>query len=194
MSEFRRGFKSWCENTSKGFRRDLSLAVDQALSPRALASHLGVIVWTPEEVAKLGGLDQVHLDQLLHADSRSWSAVTLVVPTHRVIIENSTHNHVRRNSNIMHEIAHLVLEHEPARVDMTAAKLMILDTYDKTQEAEADWLAGALLVPRDGLLKVASEDPRDEYAAERFDVSVPMLKMRRQRTGIDIQLRRRQAG
>lgn len=191
MTTFRRGFKTWCERMSLGFRRDLGLDGSAALDPRALASHLRILVWTPKEVAHLGGLDKTHLDQLLVRDSSSWSAVTLFDRGYRVIIVNSAHVPVRQNSDVMHEVSHIVLGHEPARVDMTEQKLLILDSYDKTQESEADWLAGALLVPRDPLLVVLSRNPSTEYAASQFNVSNDMINWRRQKTGIDIQLQRR---
>lgn len=188
---FRRGFKTWCENTAQGFRRDLGLPVVSPLDPRRLAQHLNILVWTPEEVARLGKMAQRHLDQLVKRDSRSWSAVTLVVPGQHLIIVNSAHSAVRQNSDLMHELAHMVLEHEPARVDMSQQGLMILDTYDKSQEDEADWLGGVLLVPREALLLVLGRDKRNEYAASHFSVSGEMIAWRRQATGIDIQLGRR---
>lgn len=194
MAEFRRGFKTWCEKTAAGFRRDLQIDAHGPLDPRALACHLNILIWTPQEVARLGDLAKDHLDQLLVHDSSSWSAVTLVLPARKLIIVNSQHVPVRQNSDIMHELAHLILEHEPARVDMTSARLMILDTYDKTQEGEADWLSGALLAPRDALLYVLSQNPRNEYAASHFRVSTDMITWRRQTTGIDIQFRRGKSG
>lgn len=193
MAEFRRGFKTWCERTAMGFRRDLQLAAFGPLDPRELARHLNILVWTPQEVARLGNLAKVHLDQLLKHDPSSWSAVTLALTPHKLIIINSRHAPVRQNSDLMHELAHLILEHEPARVDMTHERLLILDTYDKTQEDEANWLAGALLVPRDALLDFLPRNPQSEDAALHFNVSTQMLEWRRRTTGIDIQLRRRRS-
>lgn len=193
MANFRRGFKTWCENAAAGFRRDLQLPLVSPLDPRVLAQHLGILVWTPYDVARLGNVDEKHLDQLLVRDSSSWSAVTLVIPGQKLIIINSRHAPVRQNSDLMHELAHLILEHEPARVDMTSQRLMILETYDKTQEEEADWLSASLLVPREALLQVLSRHP-ENHAASFFKVSEKMITWRRQMTGIDIQLRRRSRG
>lgn len=191
MTSFRRGFKTWCENTAAGFRRDLRLPKDSPLNPWTLAEHLKIVVWTPDDLVRLGGLAQAHCDQLLIHDASSWSAVTLVLPSRKVVIVNSQHVPGRQNNDLMHELAHIILEHEPARVDMTPARLLILDTYNKEQEREADWLSGALLVPRDALLHRLTHDPRDEYAASYFNVSTAMIGWRRQVTGIDMQLKRR---
>ena len=194
MAEFRRGFKAWSERTALGFRRDLQTEPFGALDPYELARHLDILVWTPHDVARLGDLAKVSLDQLLKHDPSSWSAVTLILPRNKVIILNSAHAPVRQNSDLMHEFAHLILEHKPARVDVTADKLMILDTYDKVQEEEADWLSGVLLVPRDGLLEMLSHNRRNENAASHFNVSTQMIEWRRRMTGIDRQLSRRRSG
>lgn len=191
MTEFRRGFKTWCEKTALGFRRDLRIEIFSALDPRDLARHLDILVWTPHDVARHGDLSKDHLDQLLQHDPSSWSAVTLMLPAKKVVILNSDHAPVRQNSDLMHELAHLILEHEPARVDMTPDRRMILDTYDKLQEAEANWLGGALLVPRDALLQVLSRNRCNEEAASHFNVSIQMINWRRRMTGIDKQMNRR---
>lgn len=188
MKGMRTGFKSWCENTSKAYRRALGLKLDSALSSLDLAAHLGIVVWSPAQIAKLGGLTRDNLDQLLLHDKDSWSAATLIVPGRNIIIVNSSHSDGRQNFSIMHELAHLILDHKPARVDMTAARLMILDNYDQNQEREAEWFAGSLLVPRDGLLAVLRRDPEDESAAIHFGVSLPALQLRRQLTAVDAQL------
>jgi hypothetical protein len=44
----------------------------------------------------------------------------------------------------MHELAHVIIGHEPARVDVTEGGSLILNTYNREQEDEADWLAGCL--------------------------------------------------
>ena len=194
MVEFRRGFKTWSEKTAFGFRRDLQIEAFGALDPRELARHLNIVVWTPHDVARMGNLAKVHLDQLLKHDPSSWSAVTLILPLSKVIILNSNHAQVRQNSDLMHELAHLILEHKPARVDMTPERCMILDTYDKLQEAEADWLAGVLLVPRNALLDMLLRNRSIEGTASHFNVSTKMIKWRCRMTGIDKQLSRRRTG
>ena len=177
-----------------GFRRDLQIEAFGALDPLELARHLNILVWTPYDVARIGGLAKNHLDQLLKHDPSSWSAVTLILPLKKVIILNSSHAPVRNNSDLMHELAHLILEHEPTRVDMTPERLMILDTYDKLQEAEADWLAGALLVPRDALLDMLLHNQSIKAIASHLNVSTKMIEWRSRMTGIDKQLRRRRTG
>jgi Zn-dependent peptidase ImmA (M78 family) len=190
VSLLERGFKTWSEKTSLGFRKDLNLPAESALDPRALAVKMGVIVWTAEYVAEQGGLPREHLDQLTKHDRDSWSAVTLVLPARTLIIINSTHVKVRQNSDIMHELSHLVLDHKPSRVDITPDGHMVLDSYDRKQEEEANWLAGSLLVPREPLVKMVRQRLSSDAIAEHFAVSGKMLQWRRQATGVDAQLAR----
>lgn len=188
MGEFRRGFKTWCENVAYGFRRDLGVDKFGPLSPDTLAAHLGMTVWTPDEIP---GFDKKSRDQLLVRDESSWSAVTLTLPEGRFIIVNSAHSLTRRNNDLMHEIAHFVLEHEPAQMVTSPNGLMFLDNYSTEQEDEADWLAAALLIPRDAALSFLAGRGEAKDAARFFGVSESLMKMRISRTGIDRQLRQR---
>ncbi len=188
MGDFRRGFKTWCENVAYGFRRDLGVDKFGPLSPDALAAHLRIVVWTPNDIP---GLDRKSRDQLLIRDEASWSAVTLTLPEGRFIIVNSSHSPTRRNNDLMHEIAHIVLEHEPAQMVTSPNGLMFLDNYSAEQEEEADWLAAALLIPREAALKLIADSADTKEAARYFGVSESLMKMRISRTGIDRQLRQR---
>jgi len=190
MSEFRRGFKTWCENIAYGFRRDLGLPKFGPLPPEALARHLGITVWTPDD---LPGFDKKHRDQLLVRDEGSWSAVTLTLPEGRFIIINSAHGTNRRNNDLMHEIAHIVLEHEPAQMVTSPKGLMFLDNYSEQQEVEADWLAAALLAPRQAVLNFLSANVDIADAARHFGISDSLMKMVVSRNGIDRQLKHRRS-
>lgn len=90
----------------------------------------------------------------------------------------------------MHELAHLIIGHKPARLDLTLDGLMILSSYDKQNEDEANWLAAALLLPRDALLLIRRRGMTNDEAAIAFGCSVQMLQFRINTTGVDVQLRR----
>ena len=68
---------------------------------------------------------------------------------------------------------------------------MMMSEYDLIHEEEADWFAGAILVPRDALLDVENRGLTASIAAKYFGVSVDLFQMRRSRTGVDIQFSRR---
>jgi hypothetical protein len=188
VSELRRGFKAWCENAAWGYRRDLGLERHSALDPRALAQHLRIAIWTPEEIP---GLDPSAVRHLLQVDPSSWSAVTLTAGGQTVIIVNSSHSPERQNSNLAHELAHVVLKHEATQVFFTPDGMMMMMHYNRVHEAEADCLAGTLLVPRDALLMLLGRGFDDRQLAAHFRVSDQLLRMRKNLTGVERQLNHR---
>lgn len=184
----RRGFKTWSETISLHYRKELGIGAAAPLKPLTLAAHLGVLVWRPEDIP---GLSPSAADRLLLKDPESWSAVTLRMDDVDLIIVNSAHSPARQASSVMHEVAHVILKHEPARVDVSEMGHMLLSSFDREQEAEADWLGGALLLPRPALLEIANERLDNAVAARRFGVSLDLLAWRRRMTGVDVQMSRR---
>ncbi len=183
----RRGLKTWCENTAERYRTALGLKPDDPLNPEDLSAHLGVIVWRPEEIP---GLAESSLLRLTNHDSDSWSAVTIRVGETDLIVVNSAHAPTRQRSSLSHELAHLILDHEPGRIDLSPAGHLLLSSFEREQEEEADWMSGTLLVPRTGLVIAyrSTQDPR--ILANRFGVSLDMLEWRLRMTGVATQARR----
>lgn len=184
---FARGFKSWCENVAIQQRRELKLKQSDPLDPRVLARHLSIEVWHAEEVP---GLDKQYLRILLEDDPDSWSAVTLSVGATNLIILNSSHFGGRPASDLMHELSHILIGHEPARAYVTEDGLLMLNAYDRKQEEEARWLAGCLLLPRDALVQIRLHRMNLKVAARKYGVSSDMLRYRLNVTGIDNQFNR----
>ena len=128
--------------------------------------------------------------RLINHDSDSWSAVTIRHDDTKLSIVNSAHAETRRRSSLSHELAHIILEHELGRIDLSREGHLLLSSYEREQEDEAEWLSGALLVPRAGLL-IACRSTRDlRSLANRFGVSVDMLNWRLRMTGFATQARR----
>ena len=184
---FSRGFKSWCETTALVQRKAIGLPATEPLDPNRLAKHLGVNVMRAEEVP---GLDADTLQVLLTEDPDSWSAITVSVGARDLIIVNSSHSGGRPASDLTHELSHILIGHEPARVDITEDGLLILNSYDKTQEEEANWLSGCLLLPREALFAIRRRRLTDTVAAREYGVSVAMLRFRLNVSGVDFQLKR----
>ena len=187
---FSRGFKTWCETVALQQRRSLQLCATDPLDPSVLATSIGVEVHSVEEVP---GLDAGVLQVLRGEGANSWSAVTLADGLKSVIILNSAHSAGRSASNLMHELAHLVIGHRPGRIDITEDGALMLHTYDRQQEDEANWLAGCLLLRRPALLFIERQGLEVSAAAQLYGVSTQMLLYRRQVTGVQYQMKRRSA-
>ena len=186
---YKRGFKSWCENTSALLRSELKLAPKDALDPRTLAGHLGIIVWRLEEIPGI----PLECVSVLQADSDSWSAATICVGLRHAVILNSSHSPARMNSDFMHELSHLILAHTAARMDVSNDGTLLLSTYNRAQEDEANWLSGALLLPRDALLHIRKQRLTDGTACRLYGCSQDMLTFRFRVTAVDLQLQRSRA-
>jgi Zn-dependent peptidase ImmA (M78 family) len=68
--------------------------------------------------------------------------------------------------------------------------LLLLSDYSDEQEQEADWLAAALLLPRDTLIRLRAASHSVTDIASRYGVSEPLCEWRLRMTGVDIQLKR----
>jgi hypothetical protein len=184
----KRGFKSACEQSAAQYRKALQLELDARLPSKDLAVHLGVIVWTP---ADLPDLPQESLHHLTTVDSDCWSAVTLHEAGIDVIVVNAAHTATRQENSVMHELSHIILQHKPARVDVSDSGLLLLSTFDDDQEDEANWLGATLLLPRAVLLAARHRQLPDSAIVREFNVSKELLTWRLRSTGVDTQLRRR---
>ncbi len=184
---FARGFKTWCEKVALLQRRQLDLRPTDPLGARVLARHLGVDVHTVEEVP---GLDPQCLRILCRNDADSWSAVTISGGSRDVVILNPSHAPTRLASDLMHELAHILIGHNPARIDVTEDGTLMLSTYNRQQEDEANWLAGCLLLPRDALVLIRRQHLDFGTAARTYGTSREMLTYRMNVTGIERQFTR----
>ena len=185
---FERGFKSWCENISLQIRKELGMRDTSPLDPRSLAMHLEVRIWTPADIK---GLSNQATSVLLETEKSSWSAVTVSHMGKDVIVFNPRHSLGRRSSDLMHELAHLVIGYEPSTVFLSPDGQLALISFDRTREEEANWLSGCLLIPRPALISVLENRIEPEAACKKYFVSDEMLNCRMDVTGVRLQMKRR---
>lgn len=184
---FPRGFKTWAEQTSARARQQLKLSPISPLDPFALAGVLDVYIMTPDD---LPGLPAKVRGRLLTEFRDHWSAITVMDGGQHLIVTNSAHASTRRNSSLAHELAHIILGHEPSLMFMTPKSGLAIRTHNDEQEEQANWLAGALLLPRDALIAIRRSGTSDEHACHEYGVSSAMLKFRMNVSGVNVQLRR----
>lgn len=187
---FRRGFKTWSEQTALRARQKLKLSPSAPLDPLRLAELLGVFVLQPDDLPDLG--EEVRL-RLASVHGDCWSAITVSDGSCHLIVVNSSHAKSRLNSSLAHEIAHIILGHEPSMMFMSSTSGMALRTYNEEQEEEANWLGGCLLLPREALIAIRRRGGPDEDACAEYGVSAAMLRFRCNVTGVETQLRRTRA-
>ena len=183
----RRGFKALAERNSASARDALGLTAVAPLDAWRYAEHLRVVVADFESL----GLTPECVQQLIHVDSASWSAMTLFDRGIHLIVVNPAHAPTRKQSDLMHELAHIELGHAPTRVEVSATGLLLLSDYADDQEQEADWHAGALLLPRDGILQLLAQGSSVASIARYYGVSEALCEWRVRMTGCYKQMQRR---
>jgi Zn-dependent peptidase ImmA (M78 family) len=142
------------------------------------------------DVRKVPALSAASLRQLTVTDPGSWSAMLVRFGNAPIVVMNTAHSPARQASSLMHECAHLILNHEPVEAGQVANGLLMVSGYRPQQEDEADWLAGALLLPRVVLLAIIQAGMPPHEATRTYGVSEDMLRMRLNRTGVNLQARR----
>lgn len=189
MNNLERGFKSWAERTSLAFRKELGVPVDARLMPEAIAEYLGVELWTPNQVP---GISDDLLNQLLRVDPWGWSAAGVQVHDRGIVIYNPRHSRGRQVSDITHELAHFILDHQPAKIILSAdLDGVSMRSFNQKQEDEANCLAWTLLLPREALMRAKRRRLTLEQIAEHYGVTKPLATYRLNATGVERQLRAR---
>jgi hypothetical protein len=183
----RRGFKAEAERICARLRQQLGRRDDEPLDPKEIARHLGVEVLPADQLVPRQ--DLLALERL---QPGAFSAATFHLPDgRRVAVYNPCNDPSRTLSDLAHELAHLLLEHEVREVHAVGGQTFF--TCDPEQEAEANWLAGCLLLPRPLLLAAARLGTSPEGLAEQTGVSVSMARFRLNTSGVLLQARRMRA-
>jgi Zn-dependent peptidase ImmA (M78 family) len=187
---FRRGYKSWCEQVAAKLRRDADLGPIDPIPPAVIAADLNVRLIPASELADLPAGT---LDRLLHAHNEAWSAITVSDGDRHLVVYNPAHSDARQANDIAHELAHIILKHTPTFSFMNPEKQLLIRSFDKNQEDEANWLAASILLPRAALVAMRSKRVRNEEICSRYGISTQLLTYRLNTTGVDRQMARRKA-
>ena len=159
-------------------RGELGLGSFDRLDPYELARHLGIpIVPLSDLLTTLPGVRH-----FLSDERDTFSALTVLDGHRRMIVHNDSHSEARQKSNLTHELAHPLLLHEPrpALDNVTGCRY-----WNDTNEQEANWLSGELLVTSHMALAVARGRLTRQEARHRFGVSDDMLRWRLNTTGAE---------
>ncbi len=180
----RRGFKSEAERIAAGVRVELGLTAAQVVSPQSLAKFLSVEILAGDAL-----IPRHRFDELDRIQPGAFSACTLRPTSNRVVVVyNPLSAKSRRNSDLAHELAHILLNHKLSRIERLGDLTFL--TCDAIQEEEAAWLSGCLLLPRALLLAEVRKNSSPAEIAKKCSVSEKMVRYRLNVTGV---LRQNQA-
>ncbi|GLW70194.1 hypothetical protein Kpho02_24930 [Kitasatospora phosalacinea] len=111
-------------------RARIQVGLHQSIDLARLADEYGIPVYPLSELGD-SGCPAETLEYFASERAGTWSAALVPVGTARFIVENSSHNPQRRRSNVAHEMAHLLLEHEFSSVVFTDGGCRSLDPVVK---------------------------------------------------------------
>ena len=180
----RRGFKAQAEKTSTSVRSEMGLSPAEPIRAIAIAEHLGVKVYPADEL-----IARARLEELQTLQYNAFSGATFRLPSGgTVVVYNPLNEPGRTNSDIAHELSHIILDHPAKTVERVGGHNFF--TCDAEEEQEANWLAGCLLLPRPLLVKEARAGATVKDLTERHEVSEQMATWRLNASGVLAQLRR----
>lgn len=162
--------------------KELKVNPYQRICPYDLADLYGVAVYTLQDLAESGCPPEA-IEFFTSVRPESWSAALVPNGTGQFIVENDAHTPRRRRSNIAHEMAHLLLEHEFDRILFTNGKRGCANPASKEMEGQAAELSGELLVPGAAARRAAAYGRSDDQVADHFDVSTELARWRMNVTG-----------
>ena len=174
----RRGFKSEAERIARDVRTELGMKAAQSVEPEVLAKLLGIEVRAGDEL-----IPRERFSELENIQPDSFSACTLrPLPDRLVVVYNPLSAESRRRSDVAHELAHALLDHDLSRVERLGDVTFL--SCDPTQEEEASWLSGCLLLPRTLLLAEVRRGSGAKDIAKKYGVSERMAQYRLDVTGV----------
>lgn len=148
-----------------------------------MAEQLGVRVISATDLVPLERLQEIERIQTF-----AFSACTFEINEQHVIVYNPIMSAGRQASDIAHELAHIILDHDLAEIQYLDG--IPFRTCQPGQEEEATALGGTLLLPRKLLLQLARRDATIEQIAKRFGVTRNMAQFRWNTTGVERQVAR----
>lgn len=185
----RHGFKAEAKRLALEVRAEVGIDPFGPFDPYVLAEEYGIPVYPLTGLAR----DDRAREAVAHymgARSSVFSAALVPIGDKRLILDNDRHAPVRRRNSVSHEMSHVVLEHEFGDVLLTGDGCR---AHNKDQEAEADWLAGEMLIPYAAAERAARQDLTDEEVADAYKVSTKLAAMRMNYSGARTVVRRKRA-
>ena len=181
------GFGAAANRIAVGLRTQENLAAYAPIDVCALAERMGIAVSPltafagvcPEAVAQLVG-DAGAFSALLLSDGAGG----------RMAVINDSHSINRQNSSIAHESAHSLLAHPR---EVLSVRVDCRD-FDGGLEAEANYLAGCILIPNEAAWRIVRSGMDLDLAQERYGVSRQMLDYRLNVSGARRRQGQRRAG
>jgi hypothetical protein len=179
-----RGFKANAEREAARLRRETGRSPADPIDIKDLAAHLEVTLVSADALVELSRLEEIERLQ-----SFAFSAATFDIRGRHIIVTNPLRTDERLASDVAHELAHLLLDHqlsEVREIDGTHFR-----TCRPDEEEQATAFGGTLLLPRPLLVVAARRGDGPSEIASSYGVTLDMARYRYNTTGVAKQVQRR---
>jgi Zn-dependent peptidase ImmA (M78 family) len=173
----RRGFLADAERHAARIRGELDRGPASPLAIADIAQHLGIRVVAADKL-----IDAARLQELERIQAFAFSACTFDVNGTKIIVFNPLRRPERTQSDIGHELSHVILGHKLGEIRILAGTPFRTCLPD--QEEEATNLGGVLLLPRPLLLRAARQGLGPAEVASEYGVTIDMARFRFNKTGV----------
>lgn len=176
MVKLRRGFVKEANEYAAEFRTELNLLPTDPICPFLLCEYLEIPV---TGLSKHPSIPPNVKSYFSLQGQNDFSATTLVDGIFKEIIHNDYHHPNRQNSNVVHELAHVLLGHEPRPPMLEDGCRNI----DKNIEHEANELGWIILVPKNVAMRALEGFVSLGDAARYYNVSLQLMTYRVRKSG-----------
>ena len=164
-------FKHSCEALSIAWRQKIgNKHAFDPLPAAELLTALEVLTVTPDHFQQVPEVQRGHLNTV-----QDWSAMIVALDPITVLY-NPTQSPARYESTMMHECAHILLEHPMVQYKLWG--------QNSRYEDEAVYCGGCLQIPRRGLQWAVQKHMSAEEIGRHFGSSVAMVNYRANMTGM----------
>ena len=182
-SILKRGFKANAERLAKKYREDLNIHPCSPLCAFELAKSFNITVYSitdilsdPKDIEDLVGISE---------NKSEWSALTMKTQQgNQIIIYNSFNSKARQQSDLMHELAHIICKHERRQTEYDAEIPFGMISFEDVHEEEARYLGATLQLATPCLLWARNKSMSEEEISEYFNASIEMVRFRMNATGV----------
>lgn len=178
-----RGFKAEAERRAAALWLELGNTITEPLDVTAAAALLDAKIVMADEL-----IPRTRLEQLEEVQPFAFSACTFEVNDRPIVVLNPLRAEGRQHADCAHELSHLLLRHQMRVPERIGGYVFFTGNAD--QEDEAGWMAGALLLPRQAVLRAAHIGMDARAIADHYRTTEEMARFRINATGAALQARR----
>lgn len=178
MSSLSREFRNRCEGIALRERQELGLKSFDPLSGESLAAKYHIRIVTPDELQTLPG----HMREAFLQQQKIWGFLLQLPDCPPLILIHPHQPPTRRQSTLMHELAHFLLGHQGDDL----AIVLTGRERNALQEEEGRYLGACLQIPERSLKWASQVGLSRTRAMSHFNASESMVQFRCNMTGIHL--------